>query len=157
MAHMATTDDKKVNAEIKTVGNRVTDNTRAMADKGRDMARDVEEATVSMVEQTAGKSAAAVDQFAGQVSRLAGATPAVSNDLIGIWRDLIQGQLAHNVDAFRRFSTARDWRERLDVQGGYLTGNLTRMSEAASRYAEITGKMMQDLLTSSSRDIRKAG
>ena len=51
---------------------------------------------------------------------------------------------------------ARDWRESFAVQSDYLSGNLTRMSEAASRYAELTSKMMQDLLTSGSRQMRKA-
>jgi hypothetical protein len=157
MPQMANTDGKKVTDAVKAVGDRVADNTRAMVDKGRDMARDVEETTVSMVEQTAAKSAAAARQAAGPILQLAEATPAVGKDLTGFWLDLVQGQLAHNVDAFRRFSTARDWRERLDVQGSYFSGNLARMSEAASRYAELAGKMMQGLLRTGSDEIRKAG
>jgi len=156
MAQTSNTATRKVAAEIKAVGERMTDNTRAMADKGREMAQDAEKASVAIVEQTAAKTSAAVDQVASQITRTADVTPVIGHDVAVIWRDLVQGQLAHNVETFRRLSASRDWRESFAAQSDYLSGNLTRMSEAASRYAELTSKMMQDLLTSGSQMLKAA-
>lgn len=154
MAQTASTDDRKVTDGVKAVGNRVADNTRAVADKGRDMAHDVEDATVAMVDQTAAKSAAAVDRFSNQFSRVATASPAVVNDVASVWRDLVSAQLADNVDAFRRLAAARNWQESLEVQGGYISGNITRMGDVATRCAELTGKMMKSMLTTDRRPAR---
>ena len=91
MAQTSNTANRKVTAEVKAVGERMTDNTRAMADKGREMAHDAEKASVAMVEQTAAKTSAAVDQVAGQMTRIADVTPVIGHDVAGIWRDLVQG------------------------------------------------------------------
>ncbi len=66
MAQTANTDGRKVTANTKAAAERMTDTTRAMADKGREMAHDAEEASVAMVERSAANTSAAVDQLAGR-------------------------------------------------------------------------------------------
>jgi hypothetical protein len=154
---MAKTDDRTSTAEIRAVGNRAVEAAGEVADKGRHLARDVAETTASVAEQTAAHSAAATEQVAGQASRLAAVTPEVVNDITRFWRNLVEAQSAHNVDAFRRLAAARDWQERFDIQSSYLSGNLARMGEAAFRYAELTGTMMSRLLVSGSRQTKNGG
>lgn len=157
MPQMARTDDKKPDEQIKAVGNRVADTAHAVAAKSRELTRDAAETTASVVERTAAKSAAVAEQVAGSMRQLASATPAARNDVFGFWRDLVQTQVAQNVDAIRRLAAARTWQERVEVQSNYLAGNVARMSEAASRYAELSGTMVKRLLNAGVRETKKAG
>jgi len=157
MPIMAKTDDKKPAPAIGPMGGKATESAREMAEKGRDMARDVAETTISMAEQTAAKTEAVTDQVAGRMSQLANATPRAVNDLSDFWRDLAKAQVAYNIDMFRRLAAARNWQDYFDLQTSYVSGNVTRMGDAAFRYASMTGAMMSRLVMTGGRQSKNAG
>ena len=141
MPQIARTDDKKPTAGVRSMGARESNATAALTEKARDQVRDVQEASVDMAEKTANHVTAAVEQTARHMPKLATGGAGPMNDLAGFWQDLIKAQIEHNLDAFRKLTAARDWHERLNIQNGYIAGNLARMSQAASHCMQLTGAM----------------
>ena len=156
MPIMAKTDDKKPTPG-SAMGGKATESAREVAEKGRDMARDVAETTISMAEQTAARTEAMTDQVAGRMAQLANGTPRVVDDLSGFWRDLAKAQVAHNSDTCRQLAAARNWQDYFDLQTSYVSGNVTRMSDAAFRYASMINAMMSRLVMTGGRESKNAG
>lgn len=157
MSQMARTDDHKPVAEIKVRDNGAANTERGSAHQGRDLAHDAAEKTASGVERGTAKSAAAVERVTHQARSLAAAAPEIGNEFAGFWSDLMTAQMAHNAEAFRRMAAASDWQERFAIQNSYATGNLARMTEAASRWTEITGTMVARLMATGGLATNKAG
>lgn len=153
MPQTAKTPEKKPTSEHAA---RAVDNGHAAADKARDLTQKAVASTADTFERAAAGTADATAKAADPMLRLAAATPAVTKDVTGLWLELVQTQMAQNADAFRRLTAARTWQERVEVHSNYLAGNLARMSEAASRYAALSGTMMQRLLNTGVRETNKA-
>lgn len=148
MPQIARTDDKKPTAGVRSMGARESNASAALTEKARDQVRDVQEASVDMAEKTANHVTAAVEQTARHMPKLATGGAGSMIDPASFWQDLIKEQIEHNLDAFRKLTAARHWHECLNIQNGYIAGNLARMSQAASRCMQLTGAMAASQPTS---------
>ena len=156
MPEIASTNDKKPTEQLKAGINRAADIARDVADKSLKLTREAVEATTAMVERTAAKSVAAAKEMVREFPSLATSTTEPSNSGAGFWLDLVKAQTAQNIDAFRQMMTARTPQERMSIQSSYLSANIARMAEAASRCLQLTVPMAARLPTTGSSGISRS-
>jgi hypothetical protein len=55
----------------------------------------------------------------------------------------------------RSLAAARDWQEKLDVQGAFFSANLARIQNVLTRYMALTNTMTTDLLVTGTAELKK--
>ena len=156
MPQIASTHDKKPVEQLKAGANRAADIARDVADKSQNVTHEAVEATTALVERTAGRSLAAAEEMVREFPSLATSTAEPGSSGSSFWLDLVKAQMAQNLDAFCQMMTARTAQERMSVQSSYISGNIARMAEVASRCMQLTVAMAARLPTTGSGETSKS-
>ena len=107
------------------------------------------ERTAEVASAAARDGAEAAGRAAGGLAEAGEAAAARSGEAAGglgqLFAELARDQARANVEALRALARARTWGEALEVQGGFLRGNVGRMGEGAARYVGAVTRLAAGL------------
>jgi hypothetical protein len=98
--------------------------------------------SLDLVADAAQRTAAATSEGIGQQQAAASAAVEAEGELTGLWLELTREQVARNVELLGRLAAARDWREALEVQHGFVRESLDRAGRLNSRYLELVWRAL---------------
>lgn len=97
------------------------------------------------VERTAEVASATARDGAEAGKAAAARSGEAAGGLGRVFAELARDQARANVEALRALARARTWGEALEVQGGFLRGNVGRTAEGAARYVEAVTRLAAGL------------
>ena len=98
--------------------------------------------SLDLVADAAQRTAAATSEGIGRQQGAASAAVEAEGELAGLWLELTREQVARNVELLGRLAAARDWREALEVQHGFVRESLDRAGRLNSRYLELVWRAL---------------
>lgn len=148
MPTIARSDDKKPTTQTQADPKKMV---KVAAETASDLTRAAVDTTSALIEQSSVKLATVAETKRPELASPPATAHASDINPAAFWLDLVKAQTAHNLDALHKIMTARTAQERLGVQSAYISGNLARMVETASRCMQLVGVTAAFRLPTSTR------
>jgi hypothetical protein len=123
-------------------GLRLVEASSDVAEAGADAAVRGGRESLDLVADAAQRTAAATSEGIDRQRGVASAAVEAEGQLTGLWLELTREQVARNVELLGRLAAARDWREALEVQHGFVRESLDRASRLHGRYLELVWRAL---------------
>jgi hypothetical protein len=137
-------------------GLRVVEASGAAADAGTEIASRNSQQALDVTREAMQEAAKSASGAAHRYQGVASAVLKAEGDLAGFWLELVNEQVAHNVETFRKLTSTRDWREALEAQNAFVQASFERMNRLNSRYLETVQATMQAMASNAESQDRKA-
>jgi hypothetical protein len=97
---------------------------------------------VETAEDLTGRSAETIQDLLALPSRAAMKLFTAEGELACAWVELAGQQAAHQAETLQRLAAARDWREAVEIQKGFVHDSLGRVAEAVDRCLDLQGELV---------------
>ena len=137
-------------------GLRVVEATSAAADAGAEIVSRGSRQVLDVARDAAQEAAASTSDAADHYQGVAAAVLEAEGDLAGFWLELVNEQVAHNVELFQKLTLSRDWSTAVEAQNAFVQASFERINRLNSRYLETVQATMKAMASSAEAQGKKA-
>ena len=134
---------RQVTEAGKQTVERLADAGRAVFDQAQPQAAYLAQAARTATTQAATRGTQAARHALGIAAPVAHEVLSSERDLAALWLGAVGDQVQANLETARRLTTARDWREAVELQSAYVRENIERTSGLLHRHLDAVARLLQ--------------